>query len=76
MALRLDNQRNALTLRLRELGGLIRVAGDLAVQDGSELVLPTHINRSENICRGIDPNNPQSHRESIRKTESFGDYFF
>ncbi|MHA1638449.1 MAG: ATP-binding protein [Candidatus Thorarchaeota archaeon] len=76
MALRLDNQRNALTLRLRELGGLIRVAGDLAVQDGSELVQPTHVNRSENICRGIDPNNPQFHRDSIKKTESYGDYFF
>jgi lon-related putative ATP-dependent protease len=71
MALKFDNQRNALTLRLRELGGLIRVAGDLAVQDGSELVLPTHVNRSESICRGIDPNNPQSH-----ESESYGDYFF
>ncbi len=77
MALRLDNQRNALTLRLRELGGLIRVAGDLAVQDGSELVHPTHVSRSEKICRGIDPSNPTSHRESIRKTsETYGDYFF
>jgi ATP-dependent Lon protease len=38
-----DNQGNALTLRLRELGGLIRSAGDLAAEEGSALIEAKHI---------------------------------
>lgn len=33
-----------LTLRLRELGGLIRLAGDLAVQEGASLATERHVN--------------------------------
>jgi ATP-dependent Lon protease len=40
---KVDGINNALTLRLRELGGLIRAAGDLAVVDGSELMNAQHI---------------------------------
>ncbi len=40
---RADNQLNALTLRLREMGGLIRAAGDLAVMEGADLITPEHI---------------------------------
>ena len=41
-----DGQLNALTLRLRELGGLIRAAGDLAVVEGSEFITDDHIKRA------------------------------
>ncbi|MDD4244618.1 MAG: ATP-binding protein [Candidatus Methanomethylophilaceae archaeon] len=41
-----DNMRNALTLRLREMGGLIRAAGDLAVVEGSELITADHVMRA------------------------------
>ncbi len=41
-----DNMRNALTLRLREMGGLIRAAGDLAVVEGSELITADHVIRA------------------------------
>ncbi|MDD1746559.1 MAG: Lon protease family protein, partial [Methanomassiliicoccales archaeon] len=34
---------HSLTLRLRELGGLIRAAGDIAVHDGSSLIEEEHI---------------------------------
>jgi ATP-dependent Lon protease len=34
----IDKKENALTLRLRELGGLIRAAGDLAVMEESRLI--------------------------------------
>jgi ATP-dependent Lon protease len=37
------NRKNHLTLRLRELGGLIRAAGDYAVSAGATLVEPEHI---------------------------------
>lgn len=39
----LDGKDNALTLRLRELGGLIRSAGDLAVASVSPLIEETHV---------------------------------
>jgi ATP-dependent Lon protease len=42
-AAKVDGINNALTLRLRELGGLIRAAGDLAVGDGAELITAAHI---------------------------------
>lgn len=39
----IDDQKSALTLRLRDLGGMIRMAGDLAVVDGSELIEDKHM---------------------------------
>lgn len=42
-AAKVDGINNALTLRLRELGGLIRAAGDIAKVEGSELIEATHI---------------------------------
>jgi ATP-dependent Lon protease len=42
-AKRIDGQGNALTLRLREMGGLVRAAGDLAVVSGSELICEKHV---------------------------------
>ncbi|MCQ2084728.1 MAG: ATP-binding protein [archaeon] len=38
-----DNQNNALTLRLRELGGLIRAAGDIAVMEKSRYITAEHV---------------------------------
>ena len=39
----MDGKENALTLRLRELGGLIRAAGDLAVENGDTLIEESHV---------------------------------
>jgi ATP-dependent Lon protease len=39
----IDGKVGALTLRLRELGGLIRSAGDLAVIEGEQLIEEKHI---------------------------------
>ncbi len=41
-----DNMKGGLTLRLRELGGLIRAAGDIAVMEDSELIEADHIRRA------------------------------
>jgi ATP-dependent Lon protease len=77
MALKLDGARSALTLRLRELGGLIRVAGDLAVQDSSDYVKSSHIKRAESLTRGIDSSDPRSiGQESNISQSNYGDYFF
>jgi predicted ATP-dependent protease len=76
MALRLDSQRNALTLRLRELGGLIRIAGDLAVRDGSDLVLQGHVQQAEVLTKGIDEHNLQFMGYKASESSISKDYFF
>ena len=49
-----DNRRNALTLRLRELGGLIRTAGDLAAVDHSEFLEARHVKAALVRARSIE----------------------
>ncbi len=39
----IDDQKNSLTLRLRDLGGCLRMAGDLAVMEGSDLIMDNHM---------------------------------
>nr|WP_243687429.1 sigma 54-interacting transcriptional regulator [Methanobacterium formicicum] len=39
----IDDQKDSLTLRLRDLGGLLRMAGDMAVMDKSKLIEDRHI---------------------------------
>ena len=39
----IDDQRNSLTLRLRDLGGVVRMAGDMAVMEGSNLIEEKHM---------------------------------
>ncbi|MBP1946340.1 ATP-binding protein [Methanobacterium petrolearium] len=39
----IDDQKDSLTLRLRDMGGLVRMAGDMAVMEGSELIEARHI---------------------------------
>jgi Lon-like ATP-dependent protease len=43
-----------LTLRLRELGGLIRVAGDIAREDNSPLVTASHVVKAKKIARSLE----------------------
>jgi len=47
----IDNKDHALTLRLRELGGLIRAAGDLAVMEQSPVIEAAHIARAIKIAK-------------------------
>ena len=78
MASRLDGQRTAFTLRLRELGGLVRIAGDIAVQDSEDLVLPEHILKAETLSRGIGNGENLGHYPGRTReiSKSYGDYFF
>ncbi len=43
-----------LTLRLRELGGLIRVAGDLANSEGATVVTADHVTRAKRSSRSLE----------------------
>jgi ATP-dependent Lon protease len=42
----IDGKDNALTLRLRELGGLVRVAGDLAIVRGAKVITATDVKKA------------------------------
>jgi Lon-like ATP-dependent protease len=53
-AQRRAGRRGQLTLRLRELGGLIRVAGDIAQEQGAPLVTATHVVQGKKIARSLE----------------------
>jgi len=53
-ARRRANRKGHLTLRLRELGGLIRAAGDIALEQNSSLVEPKHIIAAKKIARTLE----------------------
>lgn len=53
-ARRRANRKNHLTLRLRDLGGLVRAAGDLAHEKGAKLVLKEHIIGAKKIARALE----------------------
>ena len=43
-----------LTLRLRDLGGLIRASGDIAIEENSKYVLPEHIEKAKKLARTLE----------------------
>ena len=49
-----DGTSNSLTLRLRDLGGLIRAAGDLAVVNGDKYIEKKHVERAIEISKPIE----------------------
>ncbi len=53
-ARRLANRKAHLTLRLRELGGLIRAAGDIAIEKKAKLVTREHFLAAKKIARPLE----------------------
>jgi Lon-like ATP-dependent protease len=53
-ARRLANRKDHLTLRLRELGGIIRAAGDLAHEENAKLVTKDHVTRAKKLARPLE----------------------
>jgi len=53
-AQRRAGRRGQLTLRLRELGGLIRVAGDVALEDSAPLVQAKHVLAAKKMARSLE----------------------
>ncbi len=48
------NRKGHLTLRLRELGGLIRAAGDIALEQKSKFVMKKHIEEAKKIAKTLE----------------------
>jgi Lon-like ATP-dependent protease len=53
-AQRRAGRRGKLSLRLRELGGLVRIAGDLAVEEGANIVTADHVLGARNIAKPLE----------------------
>jgi ATP-dependent Lon protease len=53
-AQRRAGEKAKLTLRLRELGGLVRVAGDVAKGDGAPHVTLEHVTRAKSTARSLE----------------------
>jgi Lon-like ATP-dependent protease len=53
-ARRMANRKGHLTLRFRELGGLIRAAGDIAKDEKAKLVQKSHIRTAKSFARTLE----------------------
>ncbi|MDY6764425.1 MAG: ATP-dependent protease LonB, partial [Halobacteria archaeon] len=53
-AQRRSERKGHLTLKLRDLGGLVRVAGDIARGEGAELVTKDHVIQAKSKARSIE----------------------
>ncbi len=53
-AQRRSGRSGQLTLRLRELGGLVRVAGDIALTEGQALVRSDHVVKAKRASRSLE----------------------
>jgi Lon-like ATP-dependent protease len=67
-ARRRSNRKGHLTLKLRDMGGLIRVAGDLARQQGAEITTADHVIAAKNTARSIED---QVSDEYIRRSREY-----
>ncbi|HLD88637.1 MAG TPA: ATP-dependent protease LonB, partial [Candidatus Nanoarchaeia archaeon] len=68
-ARRMSNRKSHLTLRLRELGGLIRASGDVAVEENAKLVMKKHILTAKKIARTLEQQIADKYIEKKREYE-------
>ncbi len=53
-ARKMANRKDHLTLRFREIGGLVRASGDVAVEENAKFVTPEHIIKAKQIARTLE----------------------
>lgn len=53
-ARRMANRKGYLTLRFRDLGGLVRAAGDVASEESADFVKPEHIPKAKTIAKSLE----------------------
>ncbi len=67
-ARRRSNRKGHLTLKLRDMGGLIRVAGDIARQEGASIATASHVITAKLTARTIED---QVSDEYIRRSREY-----
>ncbi len=70
-AKRRAGRRGHLTLRLRELGGLVRTAGDIAKSEGSDVVRLEHVLKAKKIAKTIEEQYADEYIERRRDYKLF-----
>ena len=70
-AQRRSGSKGKLTLRFRELGGLVRVAGDIAVQNGRKLVTQQDVFDARKIARSLEQQIADRTVEGLKSYETF-----
>ncbi|MDW5550482.1 MULTISPECIES: ATP-dependent protease LonB [Methanosarcina] len=70
-ARRRAGRKGHLTLKLRDLGGLVRVAGDVAHSEGAPLTTAEHVLAAKRIARSIEQQLADSYLEHRKEYESF-----
>jgi ATP-dependent Lon protease len=68
-AQKMANRKNHLTVRLRELGGLVRAAGDVAKEMNSKLVEKEHVIKAKKIARPLEQQIADKHIERKKEYE-------
>lgn len=58
-----------LTVRLRELGGLVRAAGDIAVQENSKITEKQHVIKAKTISRSLEKQITDEYIENKKQYE-------
>jgi len=53
-ARKLSGRRGYLTLKLRDLGGIVRISGDLAKEDKAKNVLPKHVQNAKKMAVSLE----------------------
>ncbi len=66
-AQRRSGQKGKLTLRLRELGGLVRVAGDMAKEEQAQFTTAAHILKAKSVARSLEQQIYDRHIEHKQK---------
>jgi Lon-like ATP-dependent protease len=70
-AQRRSGRSGQLTLRLRELGGLVRIAGDIANSDGARLTTAEHVVRAKKTSRSLEQQIADRYIERRREYRMF-----
>ncbi len=70
-AQRRAGRKGKLSLRLRELGGLIRVAGDIAYERGDKVITQNHVIEAKRIARSLEQQVADRALESQKSYRSF-----
>jgi Lon-like ATP-dependent protease len=70
-AQRRAGRRGRLTLRLRELGGLVRTAGDIAYEEKGPVVTQAHVLKAKTIARSLEQQVADQYIERRKDYRSF-----
>jgi Lon-like ATP-dependent protease len=68
-ARKMANRKAHLTLRFRELGGLIRAAGDVALEEGAKAVDKKHVFTAKKVARTLEQQMADNYIERKREYE-------